>query len=232
VLPAADGRGVGVTWRRLERIVYTVLRAACPGRQGAWIAAGDLPPMAAFSLAAAGWAAGAAVTEGFAVEAIPALVETLAPGVVWTTPAALAQLLRGLPAGFRARPDWRVLCCGEGLDPDVARQARLDLTPDVHLLYGPAEAAVTAIGPAADLEALPGLAGVVPSDTEVTIMGSDGEPVAPGEVGELLIAGPRVAGGYVDDAAATVERFPGGRFRTGQPARHLADGRLILEGRA
>jgi len=232
VLPGAQGAPVGVTWRRLERMVFTALRTCCAGRQGTWIAADQLPPMAALGLAAAGWSGGAAIAPDFAAGEIRERLETLPPGVIWTTPAGLADLVQALPAGIRVLPEWRVVCCGPGLDPAVARQARLDLTPDIHLLYGPEEAAFTAIGTAADLEGAAGFAGWVPSDTEAMILDARGDAVAPGEAGELRIAGPRVASGYLDDAAASAVRFLGGAFRTGQLASKLPDGRLVLHGAA
>lgn len=62
--------------------------------------------------------------------------------------------------------------------------------------------------------------------------------VPPGVPGELCIGGPGVATGYIGAPALTARRFvadpfvPGGRlFRTGDRARYLGDGTLVLLGR-
>lgn len=63
------------------------------------------------------------------------------------------------------------------------------------------------------------------------------ESVPPGTVGELYVAGPGVAIGYLGRPALTAERFipePGGTgraYRTGDLVRQRADGMLMFEGR-
>lgn len=72
------------------------------------------------------------------------------------------------------------------------------------------------------------------------VLDGAGEPVPPGVPGELHIAGPGVGLGYLDDGAATAERFlpdpyapePGGRmYRTGDRVRQLRSGALDFLGR-
>ncbi|QTT77108.1 type I polyketide synthase [Streptomyces mobaraensis NBRC 13819 = DSM 40847] len=81
--------------------------------------------------------------------------------------------------------------------------------------------------------------------TAAVLLDDRGEPVPRGGVGELLVAGPGVADGYLDDPAKTAERFvpcppalAGTSFteatfyRTGDRARFLPDGGLEVLGRA
>jgi len=51
-----------------------------------------------------------------------------------------------------------------------------------------------------------------------------GEPVAPGEPGEICVAGPLLAAGYWNKPEATAEAFGGGWLRTGDVAREDPDG--------
>ncbi|MCH1867889.1 class I adenylate-forming enzyme family protein [Nocardioides sp. CFH 31398] len=50
------------------------------------------------------------------------------------------------------------------------------------------------------------------------VLGADGEPVAPGEQGELEMSGPQVVPGYWRRPDATEETMPGGRLRSGDVA--------------
>ena len=59
---------------------------------------------------------------------------------------------------------------------------------------------------------------------EVRVMDDDGREVAPGETGEIWIAGPMVVPGYWEDAAATQREFCGGFWRSGDIGAIDADG--------
>ena len=67
--------------------------------------------------------------------------------------------------------------------------------------------------------------------TDAVVRRPDGAPCAPGEVGELTLAGPHLFGGYFDDAEATAEVLRGGWLWTGDLARVDEDGDLALVGR-
>jgi amino acid adenylation domain-containing protein len=73
-----------------------------------------------------------------------------------------------------------------------------------------------------------------------TYLLAGGEPVPPGETGEVFLGGAGLARGYLDRPELTAERFvpdpfaaePGARlYRTGDLARHLPDGEIEFLGR-
>jgi len=76
---------------------------------------------------------------------------------------------------------------------------------------------------------VPGSVGV-PTGTEIAIADTDGTLLPPGTPGEVVIRGPGVMSGYVNNPAATAEAFFGDWFRTGDSG-VLRDGYLYLEGR-
>ncbi|MFJ9613765.1 amino acid adenylation domain-containing protein [Streptomyces noursei] len=139
--------------------------------------------------------------------------------------------------------------------PDLALRVlvtggdRLRVRPPEHApfrllnLYGPTECAVTATwtevlpGPDADP---PGI-GVPIDNTAAYVLGPDGRPCAPGEVGELYLGGVAVGRGYHRLPGRTAARFlpdpfaagPGARmYRTGDLASLAADGTLRFHGRS
>ena len=67
---------------------------------------------------------------------------------------------------------------------------------------------------------------------EVAIMAEDGAALLPqGSVGEIVIRGANVTGGYLDNPEANAKAFTGGWFRTGDQGRFDEDGYLSLTGR-
>jgi len=76
----------------------------------------------------------------------------------------------------------------------------------------------------------PGSVGV-PGQTDVAIVGEDGQPLPCGHTGEIAVRGPAVITGYVNNPRADRESFTEGWFRTGDEGRFDADGYLYVTGR-
>ncbi|WP_442906129.1 amino acid adenylation domain-containing protein [Kitasatospora sp. NBC_00458] len=134
----------------------------------------------------------------------------------------------------------RVVCSGEALPPDTAREFTTRL-PGCALanLYGPTEAAVDVS--AWECEGPPETVpiGLPIDNTRLYVLDAALRPVPPGAPGELHIGGTAVALGYHRRPGLTAARFvpdpygpPGSRlYRTGDLARRRPDGALEHLGR-
>lgn len=117
------------------------------------------------------------------------------------------------------------------------------LHPDIRLVhvYGPAESCIfTVVCDMSEPGALDEIAiGRPVANTGVVLLGADGLPVGPGDVGEIVITGDGLAAGYVGDPAETARRFrvvdlDGGPTRcyfSGDLARTDDANRLVFVGR-
>ncbi|BAX93515.1 (2,3-dihydroxybenzoyl)adenylate synthase [Mycobacterium shigaense] len=190
---------------------------ACPGLLGA-ISVGattvfgtDPSPEAAFD---------AIARHGVTVTAlVPALAKLWAQACDWepVTPKTLRLLQVG----------------GAKLEPDDARRVRETLTPSLQQVFGMAEGLLnyTRLDDPAD----------VVDDTqgrplcgadELRIVDGAGEPVAPGDEGELLVRGPYTLNGYFRAERDNERSFdPDGFYRSGDLVRRRGDGNLVVTGR-
>ena len=104
---------------------------------------------------------------------------------------------------------------------------------EIHLSYGQTECSprITALDPAR-VDGKPESVGRPAAGLAVEFLGEDGLPVAPGEVGELVVAGPTVMHGYWNDPESTArvvdER---GRLHTGDLGYVDAEGDVFIRGR-
>ena len=145
------------------------------------------------------------------------------------------QLLR---EQFATRPAPRLFMGGEPI-PERTWKELVALGIDALNLYGPSECAVDSTV-ARVTGAVPHIGDEVPG-MRVHLLDRDLRPAADGTTGELYVAGPQVALGYVRRPALTAERFlpdpfatePGARmYRTGDLARRGPGGLLEFVGRA
>ncbi|MDO9025799.1 non-ribosomal peptide synthetase, partial [Zwartia sp.] len=140
----------------------------------------------------------------------------------------------------------QVVMSGEALSANLQNQY-LKRFPQASLwnLYGPTEAAIdVSFWKCLRTSAtLPPPIGRPIWNTQLYVLDAGLEPVAPGSVGELYIAGEGLARGYLSRPGLTAERFianpfatpraPGSRmYRTGDLARYRSDGAIEYFGRA
>jgi crotonobetaine/carnitine-CoA ligase len=117
-------------------------------------------------------------------------------------------------------PDWA---------PDFERRFGLE----VRELYGSVEASIPVTQPI-DRPKVLGSCGKVTPEFELRIADKNGDPVAAGDTGELLIR-PRIAGtvldGYFANPEASAEAFSGLWFHSGDLVRSDSEGNLFFVGR-
>ncbi|ALA19932.1 MULTISPECIES: acyl-CoA synthetase [Chelatococcus] len=77
-----------------------------------------------------------------------------------------------------------------------------------------------------------GTCGFERTGMQVEIQDDAGNPVAPGETGEICVIGPAVFAGYYDNPEANAKAFRNGWFRTGDLGHMAEDGFVYITGRA
>jgi len=97
--------------------------------------------------------------------------------------------------------------------------------------YGMTEAAhQMASNPLPPAKRIPGTVGLA-AGPEVAIMDTDGNLLARGDTGEIVIRGPNVTSGYENNPKANAEGYTHGWFRTGDQGVMDTDGYLSITGR-
>lgn len=190
---------------------------ACPGLLGAMTVGAatvfgtDPSPEAAFA---------AIDRHGVTVTAVvPALAKLWERACEWepVTPKSLRLLQVG----------------GSKLEPEDARRLRATLTPGLQQVFGMAEGLLNYTWLDDSPELLDRTQGrPLCAGDELRIVDSAGEPVAPGEEGELLVRGPYTLNGYFRAQRDNERCFdPDGFFRSGDLVRRREDGYLVVTGR-
>jgi acyl-CoA synthetase (AMP-forming)/AMP-acid ligase II len=150
-------------------------------------------------------------------------------------PTQIALMLRDPTFDTTDLSSVRAVVMGGGpATPALVREARARIAAPLAVRYSCTEAGIgcgTAFGdPDEDAEVS---VGRPQPGVRLTILGEDGGPVAPGEIGEVCLGSPAVMEGYWQNASATAEVFTeDGSVRTGDLGWIDPQGRLRLSGRS
>lgn len=119
---------------------------------------------------------------------------------------------------------------GGRLAPAYVRELRQALPhAAIFLMYGQTEAtARLSCLPPELLDSKPGSIGRGIPGVRLQVLGPSGQPVAPGEVGEIVAEGPNLMRGYWRDPESTAQALRGGRLHTGDLATVDSDGFLYI----
>ena len=113
---------------------------------------------------------------------------------------------------------------GAPIPPATVESFRARFGHYIHNIYGMTEtsSAVIAVPPGVQAPVDPSSGslsvGLPLPNVTIRVVDAGGNPVPPGEQGELEIAGPQVVPGYWNNAEATARTMPGGRLLTGDVA--------------
>jgi len=221
---------IGLSWQVVNTAVRSSVIMYGAGKPGPWLSELGIDTAFGFAASLAAWAAGQPVL----IRGEASLETALArfePPVAALIPLQLQHLLEHLPARFKACGGMRLFVLGGKLNPALAREARLRLTPDIRIVYGASECGATAIGDASLLAEHQAAAGYAVPGATIDIVDADGKSVRPGEEGEVRIQTDRMADGYLDAPAGPGTPFRDGWFYPGDLGRLLEDGLLLIEGR-
>jgi amino acid adenylation domain-containing protein len=121
--------------------------------------------------------------------------------------------------------------CSSALPPKLMAELEEAFQIPVVEAYGMTEAShQMSVNPLPPGERKPGSVGKA-AGCEIAIRGEDGSMLPPGLVGDIVIRGANVTGGYVNNPEANASSFTAGWFSTGDRGWMDADGYLFLSGR-
>ena len=123
------------------------------------------------------------------------------------------------------------LSAGAALEEDVRLRAEARLGAPVRQAYGLTEANLTAVNAPPD-EAVPGSSGLPVPGVALRIATEDGTEVDAGVHGEVLVRGPNVMAGYLDDPTASAHVMRDGWLHTGDIGFVDEAGRLTIVDRS
>jgi acyl-CoA synthetase (AMP-forming)/AMP-acid ligase II len=160
-----------------------------------------------------------------------AAVLRLDPNVLMVSTSQLEDMLKHLPPSYVPTSRLTVYVAGSVLPRALNRRARLRFG-NLVMIYGSTEMGTVTHAPAVAIDTNPTLTGYIVPPAQVQVVDAQGEPVPPGDVGEVRIRNIDHAQGYLDDAETTAQAFRGGWFHPGDMGTLTREGALSILGRA
>jgi acyl-CoA synthetase (AMP-forming)/AMP-acid ligase II len=162
-----------------------------------------------------------------------------AVGATWYTavPTIHQILLERIATGRTENPGAKlrfIRSCSAPLTPEVAQALQAEFSAPVLCAFGMTEATHQVASTGIDQDVNPALVtGLVGRSTgpDIRIAGPEGQPVAPGAVGEVWLRGRTVVRGYLGDPKITAANFTDGWLRTGDLGTLSEAGDLSIRGR-
>ena len=131
------------------------------------------------------------------------LLEQCQATVMQATPSGWRILLE---AGWKVKPQLKVLCGGEALPRNLA-DALLECSNDVWNVYGPTETTIWSSATRVEKQTGPVTIGPPIANTQFYVLDDRLHPVPMGVTGELYIGGAGLARGYWRRPELTAEKF-------------------------
>ncbi|HKE11680.1 MAG TPA: AMP-binding protein, partial [Myxococcota bacterium] len=161
------------------------------------------------------------------------LLENVGAQVFCAPPTEFRLLVKEDLRAFRFERLREVVSAGEPLNPEVIRAWHEATGITIRDGFGQTET-ILLIGNFPGMPVRPGSMGLPMPGHQVDVIGEEGRPLAPGEVGDVAIAGepPSLFRGYWKDARASAACRRGEWYLTGDRAYRDADGFFWFVGRA
>jgi acyl-CoA synthetase (AMP-forming)/AMP-acid ligase II len=151
------------------------------------------------------------------LRALPLWLRDCRPTYLLTTPAVLRAIATGANVvrdALRAASLRYILSSAGPLSADEVEQLETVLQAPILNTYGMSEASFIAGEPFPTFHRVPGAVGL--AQCQIRTVDEQGTPLGRHETGEIVVRGPRVFPGYLDDPDANAAAFlPDGWFRTG-----------------
>jgi long-chain acyl-CoA synthetase len=146
-------------------------------------------------------------------------------------PSTFQTLIRNTSLPRRRMESLKKVQQAGGKLPAVQIKELIDILPAVQIfvMYGATEATarLSYLPPGLLNEKMDSIGKGIPG-VELKVLNEAGDPVKPGEVGEIVAWGKNITMGYLNNLEATVDKFVDGAYRTGDLATIDEDGYIYI----